>query len=232
MSMRSLILCVATLVPSVAMAQSQPGGSSETGTLITSRPAEIRGATKVDARLTLRQFGNCTLRRTPQVAVQVINLPVDEAEFDKTIRRIASEDCLVDGDLHMPPSLLRGALFEALYLRDFGRAVAPALKGVPSFDYAQGYSRPLSPAAQNAIGLAVVADCVARTSPIAAHEFITSLPGSKLEDRAFTVVGRLLPGCVPPNQTFKFSRSVVRSSVAEAMYRLSGVARGQGGQGS
>ena len=232
MSMRHLILCVAALAPSVAIAQSQPGGSSETGTLITSRPAEVRGESRLDARLTLRQFGSCTLRRTPQVALQVVNLPVDVPDFDKTIRRIASEDCLVAGDLHMPPSLLRGSLFEALYLRDFGRAVAPALKGVPSFDYARGYSRPLSAVAQNTIGLAVVADCVARTSPISAHEFITSLPGSPLEDRAFTVVGRLLPGCVPPQQTFKFSRSVVRSSVAEAMYRLSSVARGQGGPGS
>jgi len=37
----------------------------------------------------------------------------------------------------------------------------------------------------------------------------------------FAVVAKELPGCVPPKQTFRFQRSIIRAAIAEALYRLS-----------
>jgi hypothetical protein len=224
MSVRSLsaalsAVLLTALAAGASLAQSRGGGTSETGTLITRRPAEIHGETQLHPRLALEQFAACVIRRTPAASQRAIDLPVDTGEFDRTIRRLA--ECLAAGGLKLPRPLLRGAIFEALYLRDFGRDAKPDFKSVPTFNYAQGYTRPLSPAAQDAVGLAVVADCVARTSPVAAHELVTSIPGSPLEDRAMGAVARQLPGCVPPQRTFRFSRSVVRGAMAEALYRLS-----------
>ena len=230
MSMRNICLAfagLAAVVPAAAAAQSQPGGSSETGTMINRRSAQIHGESKADARLTSKRFGECSVARAPVAAMQLVDTPVDSPDYDRLVRRVIVDECLSVGELTLPHLVIRGALFEALYAKDFGRQAKTSLKAVPTYDYSSGYSRPFSGNAQNVIGLAGVGDCVARTSPIAAHELITSLPGSGIEDRAFATVARILPGCIPPKQTFKFSRSVVRASVAEAMYRLSGIARAQ-----
>ena len=228
MSKRYLIAAISVLsvfVPGVAAAQSQPGGTSETGTLINRRSAQIHGESRADARLTSKRFGECSLARAPVAAVQLIDAPVDGPDYDRLIKRVIVDDCLSVGELSLPHQVIRGSLFEALYIKEFGHRAPTSLKDVPTFDYSSGYSRPLSGEALSVISLAVVGDCVARSAPIAAHELITSIPGSGIEDRAVAVVARLLPGCIPPKQTVKFSRSVMRASVAEAMYRLSGINR-------
>ena len=207
-------------------AQSQPGGSTETGTLITHRPAEVRAETTTAARVTLRDYAICTVGRARGEAVAIINLPFGTKQFDKAIRAAASPDCLGSGEFTIPPVLLRAALFEAFYMRDYGRDAKPDFTGVRSFDYTAGYSRPFSEDAQDVIGLAIVGDCAARTAPAAAQDLVTSIPGSPLEDRALRALIPILPGCVPPQQTFRFSKSRIRSGVAEALYRLSNVAHG------
>ncbi len=227
-SMQIAAIAIPTLagIPGIASAQSGPGETLDTGSLIKrGNPAEIRGESTTAARLTLKEFGMCTVQRRPARALAVIDLPVDTAEASRAIRGLASEDCLADGELRMSQSLLRGAIFEALYLREFGRDAKFNLQKAPAFDYAAGYSRPLSPQAIQSVGLAIVGDCVARTAHGAARELIASIPGSALEGSAIAVVARHLPGCVPPRQTFRFSRTIIRSSMAEALYRLSTTAR-------
>ena len=233
MSVRHLVvLSLAMLWSGAALAQSQPGGTSETGTLINRGAAQIHGESRADARLTSKRFGECSVARAPVAVLNLIDLPVDTKDYERKMFRVVDDECLSVGELRLPWQIIRGAIFEALYVKEFGRAAPQSLKDVAIFDYASAYSRPLSQQAQSVVGLAFVGDCVARTAPVASHEFLTSIPGSGLEDRAFAVVARILPGCIPPNQTFKFSRSVVRSPIAEAMYRLSSVARVQRKPGS
>ena len=64
MKMRRLLLWAAALAPSAAVAQSQPGGSSETGTLINRRAAQIQGESRADARLTSKRFGERSIVRS------------------------------------------------------------------------------------------------------------------------------------------------------------------------
>jgi hypothetical protein len=215
--------------------QSQPGATAETGSLINRRdPAQIRGETTLAARMTLREFGNCTVRRSPNATLAVVNLPFGTRAFDKAIHQVAQDECLSDGMLVIPQYLMRGAIFEALYLLEFGRDANPNpnLKSAPSFDYTTGYQRPVGPEAANAIALAVVGDCVVRTVPAASHRLLTSLPGSQLESDSISTIAHELPGCVPPNQTFHFQKSIIRAALAEAMYRLSNQNRTRPERGS
>ncbi len=216
---------IATIWSGSAATQTAPGSSGETGSLITRRSAQISGESKADARLTAKRFGECTLARSPAAAAQLVDMAVDAPGFDKHVRRVIHEDCLSAGELRLPGTVIRGTIFEALYTRDFGRSANPNLKSAPTFDYTKPYSRPFSGSAESVIGLAIVGDCAVRTDPVAAHQLVTSIPGTQLEDRAVAQVARHLPGCVPPNKAFKFSRSIIRASVAEALYRLSSSVR-------
>jgi hypothetical protein len=197
------------------------GATPETGSLIRRDPAQIRGETAFAARMTLKEFGTCTVGRSAKAALAVVDLPYGTSAFDKAINRLADVECLSSGTLIIPPYLMRGALFEALYLREFGRNANPNVKSAPSYDYMAGYDRPVEPDAANTIALAIVGDCVTRTVPLASHQLLTSIPGSQLESDSIAAVAKELPGCVPPRQTFHFQRSIIRAAVAEALYRLS-----------
>lgn len=209
------------LMASAAQSQSQMGATPETGSLIRRDPAQIRGETAFAARMTLKEFGTCTVGRSAKAALAVVDLPYGTSAFDKAINRLADVECLSSGTLIIPPYLMRGALFEALYLREFGRNANPNVKSAPSYDYMAGYHRPVEPDAANTIALAIVGDCVTRTVPLASHQLLTSIPGSQLESDSIAAVAKELPGCVPPRQTFRFQRSIIRAAVAEALYRLS-----------
>jgi hypothetical protein len=209
------------LMASAAQSQSQMGATPETGSLIRRDPAQIRGETAFAARMTLKEFGTCTVGRSAKAALAVVDLPYGTSAFDKAINRLADVECLSSGTLIIPPYLMRGALFEALYLREFGRNANPNVKSAPSYDYMAGYDRPVEPDAANTIALAIVGDCVTRTVPLASHQLLTSIPGSQLESDSIAAVAKELPGCVPPRQTFRFQRSIIRAAVAEALYRLS-----------
>jgi hypothetical protein len=209
------------LMASAAQSQSQMGATPETGSLIRRDPAQIRGETAFAARMTLKEFGTCTVGRSAKAALAVVDLPYGTSAFVKAINRLADVECLSSGTLIIPPYLMRGALFEALYLREFGRNANPNVKSAPSYDYMAGYDRPVEPDAANTIALAIVGDCVTRTVPLASHQLLTSIPGSQLESDSIAAVAKELPGCVPPRQTFRYQRSIIRAAVAEALYRLS-----------
>jgi hypothetical protein len=223
-------LSVAGLValPALASAQSQMGATSETGTLITRRLAQVRGETTLEARKTLREFATCAAAGHPGIVEAAIDDAVDTKSYRRKLIDVSNEDCFSSGEMQMPAELLRGALFEAMYLREFGDAPNPDLTSAASYDYSAPYSKPLSEEAQNTVGLAIVGDCVTRTASEKVHALLASVPGSPAEDRGFAEVAKILPGCVPPNKTFRFSRSVVRGSVAEALLRLSRSAQAAG----
>ena len=214
--------CAGVLVhAAVAAAQGQPGATYQTGTLITRAPASVEGTSTTAAREATRQFGECSLKDRPRLAKQVIDLPFDSPEFTKTLAQLVTDDCLASGELSMPRMLLRGALFEAIYKREFGRDYSADLKSVPPFNYAAGYSPPIPEEASNVIALAIVGDCVTRSDSASVRALVNSLPGTPAESKAISSVTRWLPGCVPPRLTVRFSRSVIRAAAAEALYRLS-----------
>jgi hypothetical protein len=205
---------------SSAFGQMQIG---ETGALpirTSPQPARIEGEGMPAARVTTHQFGICVVKKFPTRARQVVDVPVDDPAFRKDLTSLATSDCLRDGDLSVPPLILRGAIFEALYSADFGRGFAADFSKVAPLDYASKYNRPFSGLASTAVGLATVADCAARSDPAAARLMIESALNSADEDRALGIMAAKLRPCIPNGLSFRFSRSMIRASLAEAVYRL------------
>ena len=225
---RNLHLAAILFMPlsTSAFAQTQIG---ETGALpIRAAPqARIEGESLPAARAATHQFGICVVKKYRARAKQVLDIPVDDPAFRKELTSLATSDCLADGQLALPPLILRGAIFEALYSAEFGRDFAADLSKTPPFDYAGRYDRPLSDFASTALGLAAAADCAARSDPAAARLMVKSSPDSPDEDLAMSVVANKLGACIPKGESFRFSRSMVRAALAEVVYRLSQQSRGQ-----
>ena len=220
-----LLIC-----PAIASAQSQPGAGSETGSLIKRAPAVVvDGRSLTAAREATRQFGACVVSRRPVFAVRVMQMPVDDPEFSKLMKRLASDECMADGSLTVPILLFRTAVFEAAYLKEFGKSPPEDLKLAPVVDYTVGYSAPLTSTAAVTIALGRMGDCVARADSKAAHFLVTSRPGTALENDAFSVLLKPLPACVVKGETVRISKPVVRGAIVEALYRIR---QGQGLQGA
>lgn len=207
--------------PYAASAQSQAGASSETGSLITKRPASAYGSSKTDARRTTRQFGECTLSRSPGAVAKLLAEPVDGPNYVKLMKSVVTDDCLGDGELSFSYSLLRASLFQASYDREFGRAGPIDFTAVPPVDYRGRYPKTLTDESANAIALAQFGDCVGRSDGVNARALLLSLAGTKGEDAAVSALLPKLAPCVPPGRKITFSRSVLRGAIAEGMYRLS-----------
>ncbi len=205
----------------IAQAQSQLGATSETGTLISRRAASVNGRATTNARMTTRDFGQCVVARSPTTSEQIVRLAYGQPEYKRLMRTLMVNECLSTGELTLSHELARASVFEALYLRDFGRRGPADFRQVPSIDYLGGYIMPLSADAINVIALGRFGDCVVRANSQGARTLVLSVPDSTVEQLALSSLTSQLGPCVPKGVQVRFSRSVLRGAVSEGLYRLS-----------
>jgi hypothetical protein len=224
------LLCVAGIATAMLFApvelRAQSSGSMETGSLITNRSAGGMGRTASEARVISRQFALCSVRRGRNTVENYLAAPIGSAEHNRLQKRVLVDDCLGAGELTLPLEVIRGALFEQLYLVDYSSEPVPDLSTLSPIDYTAGYSAPVSGPAINSIALAQFGDCVARADIGNARALLASLPESSAEGEAVRGSMGHLGACVPTGQKVSFSRSVLRSAVAEGLYRLTRAASG------
>ncbi|MEA3008447.1 MAG: hypothetical protein QOJ91_139 [Sphingomonadales bacterium] len=221
-----LLLAVAAVALSPAALGAQASGSMETGSLITNRPAGGLGTGRGDARVISRQFAECSIKRGRGIAERYLAAPIGSKDYSKLQRQVLVDDCLGAGELTLPGEVIRGALFEQLYLIDYRTRPAADLAAVAAIDYTAGYSAPVAVDAGNGIALAQFGDCVARANPSDAHKLLVNIPGSAGESDAVHGLMSHLGACIPAGRKISFSRSVLRSAVAEGLYRLVRAANG------
>lgn len=213
-------LALPALVLTPAELCAQASGSMETGSLITNRPAGGLGTGRKDARLISREFAACSVRRGRAIAERYLAAPIGSANHMRLQRRVLVDDCLGAGELTLPVQVIRGALFEQLYLLDYRTAPAHDLAAVAAIDYSAGYSSPVTPQAGNGIALAQFGDCVARADTDNARHFLINFPDSGGETAAVRALMPRLGACIPAGLKITFSRSVLRAAIAEGVYRL------------
>jgi hypothetical protein len=209
------------LTDSAGWAQSTPGASPETGSLISRRAAQINGSTKTDARRTTREYGSCLLKRFPKYAERVALEPVHTDEYFKLIDRMVIADCLSNGEIRFPVNIVRSAVIEALYIEQFGRSGPTEFAQVLPIDYLAGYPAELPGKARSVVALAKFGDCVSRKDPIDARALVVSFPGSSDETQRLAALSPSFNGCVIRGEKLTFSRSVIRGAVSEGLFRLS-----------
>jgi hypothetical protein len=225
----ALVAAALTSSATVAFAQENPYGG---GTRLTGNPAEIErtpGALtpQDNARLTLSQFARCVMQKQRSPAIQAIKLPPWAADERKALVAIADDRCLANGELTIPPDLLRGAMFQELYRERYASG-PPALPAVP-IDFTDGEKAPLPPEAAVEVAMRQFGDCVARRDVADSHALVLAGPGSQQEKDA---INKLLPhfsACLVQGAKWQITKSVISTLMAEVLYRDGAAARPSAG---
>lgn len=223
----------------IGLALAAAAGSAwaqETGTLITHKSAEIDGRGRDAARATMEAFAACTVSRFTGRALALTDVPVDSPRYERLFRNMYDgydEVCLSGiegGTLSFSSALYRGALFQALYEREFKRNGPTDFSAVTDTGYRGLYSTPLSAEARTAIALEQFGECVSRADPSGVQKLLRQRAGSSDEDDAINALRPKFAACIPKDQTIRFSPSILKGAVAEGLYRLSKAARAAGGE--
>ena len=206
-----------------AIAQHTPALAQETGTLITRKAAQIDGNSVADSRRAMEDFAKCLVSREGGRVSKLIDLPVDTKDAENALDAIygQTDECLSDGQLRMNELGLRGAIFQALYERDYSANAVLSFPAELQTGYRNNYPAELSDKARMYVSLNHFSECVARADPNGVRQLITSRVGSSTETTSFTALLPKLSACIVKDNEIRFSKSNLKGFLAEGLYRLS-----------
>ncbi|WP_299421447.1 hypothetical protein [Sphingomonas bacterium] len=163
------------------------------------------------SREMLNQYGYCIMMQHLGGVQRALALP-DDGAIDRALSKLQTDDCLFAGQLRMSPALLRGAIYRAMYLREFGylsqatRATVVPANGQPGEE--------LDSAPSTTFG-----GCVAKLSPDATRDLVTADAATPFEDKALAALRPALADCLPPKQQVRLTRWGLQATLAEALYK-------------
>jgi hypothetical protein len=166
----------------------------------------------------------CAVSKDHDSAASVVRrLPLnsDEARIEAGWLGGGAE-CAKEGALVGPAVVLRGAIAQALYIRDFREfglrpRLAPALLsdlGLPPVNDGVDTSNP-------EVALARFGDCLARNVPEDTDRLLKSPVDSSIEHAVIAEIQPYFAGCYPKNSRFNASRSTLRGLLALSAYSAS-----------
>jgi hypothetical protein len=158
------------------------------------------------ARDTMNRYAECIVKTRTAPVRRALSQPTYGA-VNAELAKLASNDCIAGGELQMGQALFRGAIYRAMYIRDFG-----ADAELPAID-----ATPLSAREP----LVVFGDCVVRLDPAATRAFVMARPATSEEARAVASLGASFNRCVSPGDQIQFSKTVLQGALAEALYKRS-----------
>ena len=127
-------------------------------------------------------------------------------EAHKAFQALVKPQCLAEGYLKMDAAAIRGPLYRAMYLREFGED-EPHFTALP----------PEQPSDENR-GYRAFGSCVMRVAPDMTRAFVLARPGSDEENRALTALRPTFDICVNPEEKLVFSKATLDSALAQALY--------------
>jgi len=183
-----------------------------------------------EARKVMQNFAKCLVNRSGYRLHKALDIPVGDPKGVDTLSALSDSECLADSEkssasgssveLRFKPSLLRGSLYEIFFAQEF--AAKPALTnfdGVGPVNYPLVTTATSDEAIRYRIAISI-GECAVRAQPVLARQLVLSDVESTGESAAIKAIVPFLGPCVPAGQTFKISKSVVRSLIAEPLYRL------------
>lgn len=191
-------------------------------------PAEAQGgdpATMV-SRTVMADFGTCVARTHRRAAEAFLATFPFSASAAKAARRLVTGECLLEDEM-VNSEAARGPLYEALYRTDFGNRAPADLSKAPQLDYGSHGDQPRGQPADVLTNLRRFSDCAVRQNPGAARSLVLSGFGSAEETLAFLQLGSAMNACIVPGHSLNLKRPMLRSIIAETLYRLSTAAAGR-----
>jgi hypothetical protein len=137
---------------------------------------------------------------------------------------LKTPECLIRGEMFNSEAV-RGALYQVLYRIDFGQHPAADLSKAPQLDYSAGIEA--TDGADVYVNLRRYGDCVVRQDPATARRLTLSGMGSAEESLAFMQLKPAMGACLVPGHSLSFKRPMLKSVVAETLYRLTAAASGR-----
>lgn len=200
------IIIAAMLFPSMSYAEPVAGSRIDLA------PKSAKGNYEPgtdDARILAHTVSRCVADTRRVRAAEIVKLPFRSKEQVTAASRLigGEEKCMgsVSVELTFNTDMLVMGMAEELFLASYKRADINAViesgKGFVARDNLED------------IGL-----CVARANPAAAKALLETPPGTARENAAFRAVVPLLGPCVPAGATLIFKKTVIRGSIAIALY--------------
>jgi hypothetical protein len=185
-----------------------------------------------EAEKDLAEYADCVAGRKgyrKAVAAFLRVVPDSEASYPASMKA-ADLTCLNDAavrrraaklEMRLQPATFRGAMYPALYRRDFGKGGPPAgLATVPPLDIAAEFSGEVGTLPSEYGAGRALGDCTARKAPQDAHALLMAKPWTAGEDAAIERLKPIMAGCISSEQTVRFDRQSFRSYLGEATYKL------------
>jgi hypothetical protein len=174
-------------------------------------------------RQRLVSYAECLVKQPNAELAEFLNagaLSSDSAGKAKRLAKSLPGCAAPHGKFAAEPLLLRGAVFEGLYRRDFGSATVPAdLASVAPARYG-GRATSNSALATMLLGLFGIFDCVVRKDPRRVAEMLGHPPESEREGAVFEGLAAAFSECRPSPMRIEFRPSSARPYMSEIFYTL------------
>ena len=212
---RTLAVAALALASAAAQAGHKPGPPLK---LPAVSPAEA------EFRRQLRPYAECIVGRAGAEIVVFLNDGIGGRGAARRAKRLgaAAPGCArPSGKSQAEAILLRGAIFEALYRREFGAAPLPAgLAEVVPMGYGGKPSSDIVLATM-VRGVFALFDCAVRKDPRGAASILAHPPESEQEAAAFAAFEPALSACQTGRSRVEFTASFARPYLSEILSTLS-----------
>ena len=177
------------------------------------------------------KYADCIIRdkKTRLVASQFVRSIPNTAEYIDLASKASNSKCLsVDASrpgsvtmMIIQPDVFRGALYPALYRLQFRKVPDLGLiKDLPGLNLASEFNGPLAGLPATYRPERALGDCVARSSPVAAHVLLISRPWSLQDTGAAEQLKPAIASCLGEGKTIRLTRRALRAYIGEAMFKL------------
>lgn len=173
----------------------------------------------LSAQRVLYQYANCLAKAERPVVEHYLATRPGSVTAVNTARKIATSECLMDGDLSISVEAMRGPMYQALYRLDF-RSQEPADPAkAPPLVYGEHPVQQIA-ISDPVVGVRMFADCAVRANPAAARNLVLSEIASIEERDALQQMMPAMSACITPGAKLGLTRRLIRATVAEVLYRL------------
>ncbi len=169
------------------------------------------------ARIALNAYAQCLVRYDRRQVEHALAASVASAPSQAAMRGVAYDGCLFEGMLAIPVPVFRGALFGALYRRDYG----PTSGGIGPrpLDFSQDGADVGEADGRRYVGLHRFADCVMRGAPSDVRTALFATPASTTEATTLSGLSPAMSNCVVAGLKLSFTRTMLIGLLAEVAYR-------------
>ena len=167
------------------------------------------------ARKVVADFARCVVDRNAKEIHRAFSLPPGR-NYWRTMSVIATNQCLAEGQMSIPQSVMRGAIFAELFrrfTRDSVRLVA-----VAPIDFSQAVEKDDQPGRTQRAKMQLAA-CIVRTDRMNSTAVVLEPTGSSTQEAAFKALAPSIGPCVSEGEQMTISKSILEGILAEVLYR-------------